>query len=328
MVPQNIAKPFLIGAAATALMSCLAGYFWHEQQRPAVLEVYIFALKSGRSMFIRTPDDRRILVDGGANTQVISLLTDIIPFYSRRIDAVIVTNTDGSNVSGLIDVMSRYDVERVYVPKFTLENLEIKRSDDQIYETLVETLKSVGIMRVDEVESGDQIPLSGVDLGSDEHRATMHIVFPASPESFSYSKSSAPEILFSIEYGLTSITFMGDASVKVQKHIASNGFFDEPTRTSRGSHALIVSHSALEENISKELVDVLRPDYLIYDKLVRANSKNKTKSTDKNTKSKPNPLATILHENRFNLKEIGTVKLVSDGEVMVVGEGGKNKKAP
>lgn len=301
----------------------------HDQQRPAVLEIYVFALKSGRSMFILTPDDQRILIDGGGNSQVIAQLTDIIPFYSRRIDAVVVTNTDGKNVSGLVDVMGRYDVGRVYVPRFTLENLGIASSTDHIYETFVDAVKFVGV-RVDEVEAGDQIPLSGYlsgeDNGSDQYRATMHVLFPSQPGIFSYSKASAPELLFSIEYGATSVTFIGDASAKVQKYVASSSdVINEQSSVNSSSRALVVSHSASEGSMSQEIMDVLRPDFLVYDKLVRENltKKSQTKSTTKNTKPKPNPLATILNEDRFNLKETGTVKIVSDGEEMIIGPSGE-----
>lgn len=297
----------------------------HDQQRPAVLEIYVFALKSGRSMFIRTPDDQRILIDGGGNSQVIAQLTDIIPFYSRRIDAVIVTNTDGKNVSGLVDVMARYDVGRVYVPRYTLENLDLASSTDQIYETFVDAVKFVGV-RVDEVQSGDQIPLSG-PLGDGEgHRATMHVLFPSQPESFPYSKASAPELLFCIEYGDTSVTFMGDASVKIQKYIASSSNIRKE-RFGMNSHSnvLVLSHSATEGNVSQELMEVLRPDFLVYDKLVRENAtqKSQQKSASKNVKPKSNPLATILNEDRFNLKELGTVRIISDGEGMIIGPSGE-----
>lgn len=324
MITQNLAKPLLIGATATAFLSCLAGYVWHEQQRPAVLEVYVFALKTGRSMFIRTPDDRRILIDGGGNAEIIKKLTDIIPFYSRRIDAVIVTNTDGKNVSGLIDVVGRYEVERVYIPKFTLEDLKIASSTDQIHKSFIEIIGVIGL-RVDEVRNGDRIPLSGDD-SENQYRAVLNVLFPSPPETFSYSKASSPEILFSITYGDVAIVFMGDASVKVQKYVAnSSGIADESRRNYAIESVLVVSHSASEGNLSRELIDVLRPDFLVYDRVVRADSgqkvpkKSATKKEKNSKQIKADPLASILGENRFNLKEVGSVRIVSDGEGVTIG---------
>jgi hypothetical protein len=76
----------------------------------------------------------------------------------------------------------------------------------------------------------------------------------------------------------------------------------------------------------------LRPDFLVYEKALRAeetkkalakppaknSTKNSTKNAAKNKKPKPNPLAAILNDDRFNLKEVGTVKITSDGEEILV----------
>lgn len=338
MTTRFIARPFLIGATATALASCLAGYVWHEQQRPSVLEIYVFAMKSGRSMFIRTPDDRRILIDGGGSSQIIRQLTDIIPFYSRRIDTIIVTNTDGKNVSGLVDVIERYDVERAYIPRFTLENLGIASSTDKIYQTFIRTLTDSNI-HVDEVVSGDQIPLSGPEDGKMGHRVAMNIIFPVIPEKFDYSKASAPEILFNISYGDTSILFMGDASKKVQKFVASSSaivtLISLPTIAN--ADVLIVSHSAVPTNMSAEFMNIARPGALIFEKSVTKSPANTSKSrklksmssvssattgVKKATAKKKvvaDPLAAILDEDRFNLREIGAVKIISDGKRVIIG---------
>ena len=104
-------KPLIVVAAVGAVALGLGGYVWKEENRPAILEVYVFSLSSGRSIFIRTPEDKRILIDGGGNSDIVDELTQILPFYSRRIDAVVATNSEGNNVSGLIDVLNRYIVD-------------------------------------------------------------------------------------------------------------------------------------------------------------------------------------------------------------------------
>lgn len=315
MTTRILTKPLIYGMAATTLASCLAGYVWYEQHRPPLLEIHVFALKSGRSMFIRTPDDQRILVDGSGNSQVIQRLTDIIPFYSRRINTIIVTNTDGKNVSGLVDVVGRYLVDTVYVPKFTLENLDLASSTDKIYETFLETVKQKNI-QIKEIEASEKLVL-GQSKG--DSKVVAEIIFPAKPELFDYSKASAPELLFNISYGDSSILFMGDASKKVQKFLASlNAAVTSSSPTNIASvDVLIVSHSAVAGNMSPEFMNLVRPKSLVYEKAVA-----KTKSNASNKKSPKkvvtDPLAAILDENRFNLKEVGTVKIVSDGEGVTI----------
>lgn len=286
-------KPILIGATITAICSGVGFYAWREQHRDPLLEIYIFSLKSGRSMFIRTPDDHRALIDGGGNSQVIRHLSGILPFYSRRIDTVISTGQDGKNSSGLVDVLKRYDVGQVFVSGYTLEELGIASSTDKIHETFLETVHQQGI-RMEKVMKGDKIKLGNEVL--------MRVLFPVSPDEFEYSKASFPELLFSIIYKKASVLFMGDASKKVQKHVSSSS-----REIISGSDTLIVSHSAAATNMSDELLRVSRPNHLIYEKTI-------TKKPGSKKKNVSDPLAGILDENRFNLKEVGLVKVVSDGE--------------
>ena len=138
-------KPFIIGAAATALAFGMAGYVWREEHREPILEVYVFNLKSGSSVFVRTPDDKRMLINGGANSEVIRELTNILPFYSRRIDTVIATVADGKEVSGLINVLERYSVDNVVVPAVTLQSLGLASTTDQIYSTFLNTVRRLKI---------------------------------------------------------------------------------------------------------------------------------------------------------------------------------------
>jgi beta-lactamase superfamily II metal-dependent hydrolase len=101
-------KSAIIAATASAIVAGVGAYVWHQEHRLPLLDIYLFALKSGQSAFIRTPDDRRILVNGGSNSEIIRRISKRLPFYSRRIDALIVTDTSAKNVSGLIDVLERY----------------------------------------------------------------------------------------------------------------------------------------------------------------------------------------------------------------------------
>ncbi len=293
---------FLCVAAVAMVASGTGVYAWHEQHRTPLLEMYVFALKSGRSMFIRTPGDQRILVDGGANSEVIRHITRIIPFYSRRIDALIITNTDSKNAAGLIDLIQRYSVRTVFIPAFTLESIGLASSTDQTYATFISTLDALGI-EVRMLGAGDQVDLNTQKDISSSTTVRANILFPAPPETFQYSKASAPEILMNITYKNNSILFMGNASAKVQKFIASNSIAADVD-------ALIASHSASPGTLAEELIDTARPNFLVYSKLEPKKSETKTKKGG----SKPDSLASVLIENRFNLKEKGTVYIVSDGD--------------
>ncbi len=306
MAINNISKPFVIAAAATALSTGLAGYVWQEEHRPLILEIYVFALPNGRSMFIRTPEDKRILIDGGGNSDIIREITKILPFYSRRIDAILATNSEGKNVSGLIDVIERYKVDTSYLPAVTLESLGLSSSTDMIYSTLVDTINRQNI-EIRKVIAGDSIIL--------DDKVTIKPLFPATPDRFVYSKASAPEILFDISFGKTAIVFLGNGSNKIQKFLAST---TAPAFTD--SSVLIVSHSALPANMSAQLIGQIKPEYLVYSKAESNKPVAPPKSSTSKTKKKEivDPLAYLGNEKRFNLKEKGTVKITSDGVKVTV----------
>jgi beta-lactamase superfamily II metal-dependent hydrolase len=306
MAFKSLVKPLVISAAVVTVSAGLGVYVWREEHRPPILEVYIFSLPSGRSIFIRTPEDKRILIDAGPNADVIRSLTDILPFYSRRIDTVIVTNTENRNVTGLIDVLERYKVSRAYVPGVTLESAGLASSTDEIYKTFLNTLEKKSI------ETTSLMAGETIDLDS---QTTLQAIFPLPVKDFAYSKASAPELNFRISFEETSLVFIGGASNKVQKTIASSS----EASLVRKTDTLIISGSALASNISPLLIDKLKPDYLVYSKQLQAarlqNLSANTKPTSKK-KEIPDPLEYISNENTFNLKE-GTVKIVSDGSYMI-----------
>jgi len=306
---KSISKPLLVVAATTAVASSLGAYIWKIEARPPILEVYIFALSSGRSIFIRTPEDKRILIDGGSNSEIVRKLTDILPFYSRRIDKIIATNTEGKNISGLIDIIERYDVSEAYVSGINLEVLGIASSSDQIFSTFSDTLQRE-VIKTQELIAGDNINL--------DSKTDLHVFFPVHQDRFVYSKASAPEVLFNISLGATSITFLGNASNKVQKFIASTSPIVNKTTKTNGitTDVLIVSHSALPTNISPILMDKLQPKYLIYSKLVKdipAKSAITKKTSSLKKKEIKDPLSYVLNENKFNLKEKGSMRITSNG---------------
>lgn len=301
------AKILVGGAVVLSLASYSGMHIWHEEHRPPILEVYIFNMKSGRSMFVRTPEDRRIVINGGNGSEVVRELTSILPFYSRRIDAVFATSDKAGDVSGLIEIIERYKVARAYVPAITVNSLGLGSSTDSVYDTFLKELDR-DIIPVERLSVGDTIAL--------DSKTNARVLFPISASQFQYSKTSAPEVMFSIEYGKTAVTFLGNATKKIQKAIRAKSVV-------LSSGVLVMSANAQPKDVSIELIDALRPKHLIYSKSIKSNpasiliddsigdASHLTKE-NQNTKPLIDPLGLIADDRRFNLKD-GSIKITSDG---------------
>lgn len=69
----------------------------------------------GDSILIVTPHGETILIDGGPNTGVLRGLGRILPMWLRHIDLVVLTHAHDDHLIGLIEVLSRYDVDRILI---------------------------------------------------------------------------------------------------------------------------------------------------------------------------------------------------------------------
>lgn len=71
----------------------------------------------GASTFIRAPNGTRALIDGGANpSATLSALGARLPFWDRRLDLVVLTNTGEDHLAGLVAVLERYEVRQIIEP--------------------------------------------------------------------------------------------------------------------------------------------------------------------------------------------------------------------
>ncbi|MFA6458817.1 MAG: hypothetical protein WCV79_00225 [Candidatus Paceibacterota bacterium] len=292
-----MSKTILVAGAALLVAGGMGMYAWKEENRSPFLEIYAFNLKTSNALFIRTPGDKRILVDGGPNSAIVRKVTDILPFYSRRIDTILVSNPLGKNVAGLIDILNRYDVEEVLIPAITLQTLSLSSTTDQIYDAFLETIKDRNI-KLREFVEGDVL-----DLG-----VKIEILFPATSSHFQYSKASAPEMIMKISHGKAFALFLGTATTKIQKYVAEQG-----TST---ANVLFIWNNASPDNLDQGLMEKVHPDYLVYSKSLTAVSRPPSEPAPgkKPKKVKTDPLLYLLEENRFNVRAYDFVKIVSDGE--------------
>lgn len=81
--------------------------FYLERQE---LKFYLLDVGQGDAIFIETPSKNQILIDGGPDRSVLKELGEVMPFYDRTIDLVILTHPNLDHVAGLVEVLRNYEV--------------------------------------------------------------------------------------------------------------------------------------------------------------------------------------------------------------------------
>ena len=77
------------------------------------LKVHFFDVGQGDAIFIEAPGGKQVLVDGGPDNSVIQKLSEVMPFWDRSIDLVLLTHHDADHLTGLIEVLKRYEVKGI-----------------------------------------------------------------------------------------------------------------------------------------------------------------------------------------------------------------------
>lgn len=199
-------------------------YVWHWQNRSHVLEIYCFKpdnslTATAMAIFIRTPQGKTVLIDGGKSDSIIHDLTSVMPFYDRTIDTLILTNDDDSHATGIVAVLGRYHVGKVYEMAMP-ENISTSTisasttsliASSSAYTELEKNL--VGNIIHKKVREGDSMSVGELSA---------EVIFPpASADGFKFSKTNPPTLAFSLTYGSTILFFGGLMTKTEQKYIAT-----------------------------------------------------------------------------------------------------------
>jgi competence protein ComEC len=206
------------------------------EYRKQAFEVNFFSLKRGRAIFIRSPDNKTMLVGGGQNTEVIRELTKTMPFYSRRIDSVFIPSATPAQVGGLLEIIDRYEIEQVFIAE------PIATST-----VLSQLMKKVGNKKIHatKLNRGDTFKIGDLHV---------EILFPI--EDFKYNKSSLPELAMKISYNKSNLYLIGNLSKTIQKNIIKNIEFLD------GESLIEFYNSATDSKVSSDLIEKIKPIFI------------------------------------------------------------------
>lgn len=169
---------------------------------PVLLRYIFFDVGQGDAIFIQTPNKRQVLIDGGPTARVVEKLGEVMPFYDRSIDLVVVTHMDADHIGGLLAVLKQFDVGGVLVST-TQSNTELS---DALWQLLKE--KNIPVVQV---ARGDKFVL-------DEY-VEMLVLSPWD-ELLAVAKDNDTSVVVRLTYKDDSFLLTGDAERRVEYALA------------------------------------------------------------------------------------------------------------
>ena len=202
------------------------------------LVIQVLDVGQGDAIVIRTKDDKYILIDGGPGELVMEQLGKVMPFWQKTFDLVVATHGDADHISGLVEVMNRYDI------KDFVHNGEQK--DTNVYIELMRRAE-VHNVSVEEVNAGKDIQV-GCCLN-------LEILWPSIKKQNMELVGNDRSVSFVMSYGNFDMYFAGDLSFEYEEEMLN--------MLPRDVEVIKISHHGSKTSTSRELVQLLTPEKAI-----------------------------------------------------------------
>lgn len=203
------------------------------------LKVIFFDIGQGDAILIITPDREKILIDGGPDKSIIYKLDQYLPFYERKIDLMILTHPDPDHLTGLVEVLKRYQVNKVFYNGVDDENL--------VYKEFLKIIDEKGIKK-EIVWFNKQIILNCCQI---------YFLYPFENLAGKDLKNdNEGSLIFKFIFTQRKILFTGDATKNVEKNLINY-------KIDLKSDILKVAHHGSKDSTSQEFLGKVKPIYAV-----------------------------------------------------------------
>ncbi|MEE9324066.1 MAG: ComEC/Rec2 family competence protein [Dehalococcoidia bacterium] len=276
LLPLSIAV-FLVGSVALT-------------QPPDTLRVTFLDVGQGDAILIETPSRHQILVDGGPSPLNIALeLGEALPFWDRTIDLLVLTHPDDDHVTGLVEVLKRYEVKEILDTPIAV--------DSPAYAEWLSLIKTKGIPRTI-AQAGQEI-----DLGGDIQLTVLNPL--AGPLEGTASDINNNSTVLRITYGDISFLLTGDIEGFTE------GLLVEGNRD-LASTVLKVAHHGSKTSTTSDFLSVVDPEIAV----ISVGVENPFGHPHADTL---NTLEGVIEDERiYQTAQHGTIEVETDGHKLWV----------
>lgn len=171
------------------------------------LKIHFLDIGQGDSMLIQTPSYHEILIDGGPGSAVLGQLSEILPFFEKTIDLVVLTHPHSDHLMGLLPILERYQVHNILLTGVSYQS--------DVYAEFLQEARGQGIMLY--FARADEDFLIG-DL------VLFDVLYPFTPitgQKFENANNSS--IVLQVEYSDFRALLPGDSEKEVEDTLIKEG---------------------------------------------------------------------------------------------------------
>lgn len=196
------------------------------------LKIYFLNVGQGDAEYIKMPSGEDILIDGGPDDKVLNELGKVMDFGDRRIDLVVLTHPHADHLTGLVDVINRYEIGEVWD-----SGVEYPSA---VYDTFRNDVKNKNIP--------EKFVKAGDEKSYENGKIKFQVLYPLlSEKNKTIDNLNNASIVTSLEDNKFSAIFMGDLEKSVSLKLNKN------------YTVLKVAHHGSENGLSEDLLKVIRP---------------------------------------------------------------------
>lgn len=230
-------KVFLCGVLVTLTLCIVC--FAISSIGPKKLKVSFLDIGQGDAILIQTPGGHDMLIDGGGSDNVLEKMSRQMSYFDRHIDVVVATHPDADHITGLIPVLTKYQVNDIVVSPLS--------GHTGIVESLGKSIEGEGA-KVHVARKGDQIIFGdGV---------VAHILYPAKNLHVSESETNDASVSLVITYGEESVLLTGDLATTYEDKLMSSALPRNVTIYKAGHHGSKYSSG-------EQLLSYIKPEYAV-----------------------------------------------------------------
>lgn len=253
MFIMRIPKLRLIILLVLLLFTAVSVYASLREDRRGILTVAFLDVGQGDAIFIEAPGGNQLLIDGGPGRGVLRELSKVMPFYDRSLDVVLATHPDADHISGLPDVLDKYEVGLFLESGVEGESAVFAGLNSQIQRFAIKKLEARRGMVV--------------DLGQG---ASLEILFPDRDPSG--METNTASIVARLVYGENEFLLTGDSPSPIENYLISleGEKCQGSTLTVQGLHlnclqsdVLKAGHHGSKTSTGAEFLAEVSPQYVV-----------------------------------------------------------------